>query len=260
MGERLYRTTGVIIKRLDVGEADRVLTILTPLGKINANARGIRKTASRLAGHLELLSYCQLQLAAGKNRDVVTQSVAIARFDELQQRLYTMAAGYYVAELSDHFVTEEASASSALTHLLACLQMLCQPCYVEMVMHWYTLQLSDIAGYRPQLFECAVCAAVLDEQAQRWSITQGGMLCPDCVRADIHATTISLAVFKLLRFVQREPLAVVSQTLQPFALHTQVFLLLRQWVTRHSEQPLRSAQFFDDVRRKEYQDYASESA
>jgi recombinational DNA repair protein (RecF pathway) len=38
MGERLYRTTGVIIKRLDVGEADRVLTILTPMGKINANA------------------------------------------------------------------------------------------------------------------------------------------------------------------------------------------------------------------------------
>jgi DNA repair protein RecO (recombination protein O) len=123
-----------------------------------------------------------------------------------------------------------------------------------MVLHWYTLQLSDVAGYRPQLFGCAVCSTDLDEQAQRWSITQGGMLCPDCVRADIHASIISLALFKLLRFVQREPLAVVAQTAQPFALHTQAFSLLRQWVVRHSEQPLRSAEFFDDVRHKEYQD------
>jgi hypothetical protein len=63
-----------------------------------------------------------------------------------------------------------------------------------------------------------------------------------------------LALFKLLRFVQREPLAVVAQTAQSFALHTQAFRLLRQWVVRHSEQPLRSAVFFDDVRHKEYQD------
>jgi DNA repair protein RecO (recombination protein O) len=207
-----------------------------------------------LAGHLELLSYCQLQLAAGKSRDVVTQSVAIERFDAIQQRLYTMAAGYYVTELTDNFVTDEDTASPALNHLLASLRMLCQPCHVEMVLHWYTLQLSDVAGYRPQLFGCAVCGTDLDEQAQRWSITQGGMLCPDCVRADIHASIISLALFKLLRFVQREPLAVVAQTAQPFALHTQAFSLLRQWVVRHSEQPLRSAEFFDDVRHKEYQD------
>lgn len=253
MGERLYRTTGIIIKRLDVGEADRVLTILTPAGKISANARGIRKTTSRLAGHLELLSYCQLQLAAGKSRDVIVQSVAIERFEALQNRLYTMAAGYYVAELADNFVTDEDSASPALTHLRACLQMLCQPCSLEMVLHWYTLQLCEVAGYRPQLFVCAVCGSRLNEQSQRWSITQGGMLCPDCVRADTHALTISLALFTLLRFVQRESLAVVAQTTQSFVLHTQAFVLLRQWVVRHSELPLRSVAFFDDVRFKEYQ-------
>ncbi len=254
MGERLYRTSGVIIKRFDVGEADRVLTILTPFGKISANARGIRKTASRLAGHLELLSFCQLQLAIGKSRDVVTQSVAIERFEAIQQRLYTMAASYYLTELTDNFVTDSDIASPALTHLLASLHMLCQPSQTEMVMHWYTLQLSDVAGYRPQLFDCAVCGSRLDEQTDRWSIAQGGMLCPDCVRADPKAITISLALFKLLRFVQREPLATVAQTVQPFALHTSAFQLLQQWVVQHSEQPLRSAVFFDDVRHKEYQD------
>lgn len=158
-----------------------MLTILTPFGKISANARGIRKTASRLAGHLELLSFCQLQLAIGKSRDVVTQSVAIERFEAIQQRLYTMAASYYLTELTDNFVTDSDIASPALTHLLASLHMLCQPSQIEMVMHWYTLQLSDVAGYRPQLFDCAVCGSRLDEQTDRWSIAQGGMLCPDCV-------------------------------------------------------------------------------
>ena len=104
MGERLYRSQGVIIKRVDVGEADRVLTILTPDGKIEATARGVRKTSSKLAGHLELLSVCQLQLAHGRSRDVITQSVAINRFAPLQTSLLRMAAGYYVAELADVLV------------------------------------------------------------------------------------------------------------------------------------------------------------
>jgi DNA repair protein RecO (recombination protein O) len=250
MGERLYRSQGVIIKRVDVGEADRVLTILTPDGKIEATARGVRKTSSKLAGHLELLSVCQLQLAHGRSRDVITQSVAINRFAPLQTSLLRMAAGYYVAELADVLVGDEDAASPTFVALTEALQALCTASQIDMVVHWYTLALCDAIGYRPQLIECAVCGNMLDQQADRWSHGQGGMLCADCYRSDPHAQSIPLALFKLLRFVQREPVTQVMHVVQPGVVHTQAYQLMRHWIRRVHDRPLRAADFFDDVRRQ----------
>jgi len=251
MGERLYRCEGIILKRIDVGEADRIVTILTPNGKIQATARGVRKTASKLSGHLELLSHCQLQLAVGKQRDVLTQSIAIERFDTLQLELVRMAAGYYVAELTDMLLADEDAAAQTYTLCLETLRALCTVQTVDMVLHWYTMQLCDAVGYRPQLTECAVCGQTLDSTAQLWSFVQGGMLCADCARSDIQAMRVSLSVFKVLRIVQRETLATVVGYTVPADVHAMVYQILRRWVMRQSERAIRSAAFLDDVRRQD---------
>ncbi|MFM2309741.1 MAG: hypothetical protein RLY87_1863 [Chloroflexota bacterium] len=251
MGERLYRCEGIILKRVDVGEADRIVTILTPQGKIMATARGVRKTQSKLSGHLELLSHCQLQLAVGKQRDVLTQSIAIERFEPLQQQLVRMAAGYYVAEITDMLLADEDAAAQVYELCLETLRALCGSTTVEMPLHWYTMQLCDVVGYRPQVVDCTVCGTTLDQTANLWSILQGGMMCHDCARSDIHATRISLPVFKVLRIMQRESLAYVCGLTVPSDVHATVFVLLRRWVMRQSERSIRSAQFLDDVRRQD---------
>ncbi|MDD5191431.1 MAG: DNA repair protein RecO, partial [Dehalococcoidales bacterium] len=65
---REYRTSGVIIRKTKLGEADRILTIYTPdLGKMDAVAKGVRRPKSKMAGHLELLTYSQINLARGRN-------------------------------------------------------------------------------------------------------------------------------------------------------------------------------------------------
>ena len=248
MAERLYRTEGIILKRVDVGEADRLVTVLAPAGKFLATARGVRTTTSKLAGHLELLSHCQLQLARGRSRDVITQSMAVERFEAFQSNLVAMAAGYYVAEMTDALVADEEVAATTYHDLLATLRALLHATAVEMVVHWYTLRLCDAAGYRPQLVECVACGQTLTTAAERWSVSQGGMLCDNCRRVDAQARMVDLATFKVLRFVQREPLTQVLHVRQSPEVHAQVFTLMRQWVMRISERPLRSAAFFDDVR------------
>ena len=52
--ERIYRTEGIVIRRRNQGEADRILTLCTPLGKLDVIAKGARKLRSRKAGHIEL--------------------------------------------------------------------------------------------------------------------------------------------------------------------------------------------------------------
>ena len=70
-----YSIEAIVLKRTDMGEADRILTLFTPnKGKFHAIAKGIRRPISKKAGHLELLGRSQLQMALGRNLDIVTQA------------------------------------------------------------------------------------------------------------------------------------------------------------------------------------------
>lgn len=69
-----FRTEGVILKRRNFGEADRLLTIYTKdLGKITCLAKGVRRPRSKKAGHLELGNWCKVFIAKGKNLDLLTE-------------------------------------------------------------------------------------------------------------------------------------------------------------------------------------------
>src|SRR6185312_6839218 len=102
-----YATEAIILKRTDLGEADRIVTLFTPgKGKYHAIAKGTRRPVSKLAGHLELLSRSQLQLAVGRNLDIVTQAEGRENFLHLRSNLWHMTCGFYLAELVNRFVED----------------------------------------------------------------------------------------------------------------------------------------------------------
>ena len=86
--QRLYRTSGIVLKRVDLGEADRVLTLYTrDQGKLRAIAKGVRRTTSRSAGHLEPFTLSDLLLAVGRELDVVSQAETIGAFRDVREDL-----------------------------------------------------------------------------------------------------------------------------------------------------------------------------
>ena len=105
---RSYRAQGVVLRHVEVGEADRILTIYTlEYGKLQAIAKGIRKLRSRKAGHLEPFSRVELMLAKGRNLDVISQAEAQSTYENLRADLKLIAYGAYVIELLDRFTYEE---------------------------------------------------------------------------------------------------------------------------------------------------------
>ena len=73
---RVYRTEGVVIRQMPLGEADRILTLCSPdMGKVRAVAKGVRRTRSRLGGHLELLNRVSVSVAIGRNLDTIKRGV-----------------------------------------------------------------------------------------------------------------------------------------------------------------------------------------
>src|SRR5260370_20148092 len=120
-----YSTEAIVLKRSDLGEADRIVTLFTPhKGKFRAIAKGSRRPVSKLAGHLELLSRSQLQIGLGRNLDIVTQAEVRENFLRLRTELWHMTCGFYLVELVDRFVEERVQHADIYMLLLETLRYL----------------------------------------------------------------------------------------------------------------------------------------
>lgn len=97
---RTYTATGINLKSMPLGEADRLVTILTPeYGLIRAVATGARKHKSRLRGRSELFVVNELLLAKGRSLDKITQAETLISYPGLSRDLGKLAASQYLAEV-----------------------------------------------------------------------------------------------------------------------------------------------------------------
>jgi DNA repair protein RecO (recombination protein O) len=103
-----YKTEGIIIKRINFGEADRILTIFSKhYGKIYALAKGVRRVASKKGGNVELFNWVTLFLVTGKNLDIVTEAQVREPFSQFRQDLKKIGLAYYLCELVDQLTAEK---------------------------------------------------------------------------------------------------------------------------------------------------------
>lgn len=196
-----YVTEGVVLRRIDYGEADRILTVLTrEHGKIGVIARGARKANSRLAAHTDLFARSRMQLAHGRGElEVLTQAETIGSAAPLTDaRRATCAA--VCAELADR-VLESNHPDAETFDLVAdalsdCTDVTRDP---RTALVWLTRRLIDRLGYAPQLHGCASCGQTLEEASARFSAVAGGLLCDRCAPADPGTVECSVRVIKVLR-------------------------------------------------------------
>ena len=97
---RVYKTQAIVLRQRKLGEADKIVTLYTShQGKVDAVAKGVRRTKSRLAGHLEPLTLGSYMLAEGRELDIVTQAETVDAFAGLRADLDRVSRGLYCAEL-----------------------------------------------------------------------------------------------------------------------------------------------------------------
>ncbi|MBI2845430.1 MAG: DNA repair protein RecO [Chloroflexi bacterium] len=200
--ERLYRTEGIVLRRTDTGEADRLVTVLSPdHGKLRLLAKGARKPSSRKSGHLELFSHTRLLVARGRTWDIITQAETIEPFLALRQDLLRTSYAYYLAELVDKFTAEEGLPSLPLFRLLLeTLRRLCNAPVLPSEARYFELQLLDLAGYRPELRYCLNCHRPVKQAF--FSPSQGGIFGAECVGGHQGVKKLSEGALSKLRLLQ----------------------------------------------------------
>lgn len=107
MFDKGYRIEGIILKRKNYSEADKILTIFTKQkGKIICLAKGIRKISSKRAPSLELFNQILAFIVKTKGMDILTEVEAISCFPQIEKRLTKISNVYFIAELVDKLTAE----------------------------------------------------------------------------------------------------------------------------------------------------------
>ena len=146
-----YTTEGIILKRINFGEADKILTLFSKhFGKIHLLAKGIRKTKSRKGGNLELFNWVRIFAAKGRNLDLVTEVEVIKSFQNWRKDLNRVALAYHFVELVDRLTAEEAKNREVFQLLVDSLEKLGADIDLEDLRDEFERKLLEELGFWPR--------------------------------------------------------------------------------------------------------------
>ena len=247
---RLYKTDAIVLSRFELGEADRVLTLLTPhLGKLKAIARGVRRPTSRLGGTVEPFAELHLVLARGRTFDVVTQVSVAHAWLHFRDALHPTATAWYLAELTDRAIEERHESFAFYALLRRAYELLDTGMAPDRVARWFEMRLADELGVRPEIDRCVECDRTLEpDDAFRWVPALGGVLCGRHAEPPAERLALSLEALKLLRAYRRLDAQALAALRLPGAVEAEVETAMRLFLRYVMEREPRSRAFLDEVR------------
>ena len=178
----LYRDEAVVIRTSRLGEADRIITLLTrEHGRIRAVAKGVRRTKSKFGARLEPASTIDIQLHTGKTFDIITEAVSRENFgDELSADYQKWTIASAILEAAERFTLNEQEPSKQQYLLVVgALRSLARDEHPpSLILDAFLLRSLAVGGYAPSLESCFRCERTGPHRF--FSLAGGGSVCVDC--------------------------------------------------------------------------------
>ncbi len=195
---KLFKTNAIIIRSRPLGESDRLLTLLTrERGKINAVAKGARKTKSKLAAGVDLFVHGQYVLFQGKTLATITQQEIIESFPCLKEEPAAYAYAFYFAELVERILMEGERNTEIYQLLLEGMRSLETGKDYYIQARAFELKLLSLNGYRPYFPGCICCNS---EENNYFSSRLGGLICRKCLSRDPRSSPFAAGSFSLVEY------------------------------------------------------------
>ena len=231
-----YKDEGIVLKTTKLGEADRIVTLLTESnGKVRAVAKGVRKTKSRWGARLEPFTHVDLMLYKGRNLDTITGAHILQSFDHVRQDYTRLMSAAALVEAVEKITPDRERSIPTYSLLLAGLRALAMEDASTLVPA-FLVKLLSVSGYHPQLSVCVGCGEA--RSFEGFSPALGGAVCEDCWREDRSALRLASDRIVLLdRLLARE----FGERAESEAVR-EVTRALRAYTEYHLERPLKSLQ------------------
>lgn len=231
----LYRDHAVVLRTMRLGEADRIVTLVTrDHGKVRAVVKGVRRTTSKFGGRVEPVVHMAAQLWRGRgDLDTVTQVEVIDAFAAIRSDLDRLAKAYTVMEVADAVVQERHPSPRLFDMVVGALRVL-EDTAPALVVPAFLLKVLVVEGAAPELGACVACGS--EGPLQAFDPTEGGALCRVCRRGrPLSAEALALAravVGGRLHHALAEPASAVTDEVGALAVEA---------MEAHLDRRLRSA-------------------
>lgn len=196
-------TDGLVLRVTDVGETDRVLTVLTrDYGLVRAFANGAKKLKSSSQSATQSLCYSRFSIYQSRDSYIIDDAQCLESFFRLRSDIEKLSLAQYFCELEGELAPEMDDASEYLKLILNCLHMLVTGKRSQLFLKAVAeLRLLTLAGYMPDLSVCAACGAQ-PSGAVKFSSAEATVFCPACRPSGF---TISAGVLSAMRHICTAP-------------------------------------------------------
>ncbi len=248
----LYTAHAIVLRRINFGETDRIVTLLTrERGKISAIAKGSRKPISRLAGPTEMMTYSRMQLATGRNLDIITQVDGKESFPRIRSDLQRIAHGTYLMELVDRLTEEHERNIDLFDTLLSALYLMERPNDPAKIAHMFELHFMKLLGYEPVLDKCVRCEKPIETDEPQFSPSLGGLACGECAPLPEDSIPVTAETVETMRLLlTAEPPEVEKMEIARGTMD-QIGRVMRWFIRFHTDREIKSADFLQKIRKEE---------
>jgi DNA repair protein RecO (recombination protein O) len=189
----LFRDEGVVLRTLRLGEADRIITMMTKdHGKVRAVAKGVRRTLSKFGGRLEPTSHLTMLCWQGRELDIVNQVEVLDSFRAVREDLSRVSKAYTLLEVTDQ-VSQQGHPNPRLYDKLVGALRALNDCDAVLLVPAFLLKVLEVEGSAPFVDGCVSCGATEDLVA--FDLNEGGVLCQSCRRG----RSLSAGALELMR-------------------------------------------------------------
>lgn len=167
------KTNAIVLRRTNYGEADRILNLITPVGKIAAIAKGVRKSKSKLAGGVEMFSLININIHQGRGKlGIVTSAQMMRYYSNILQDFERMElAGLILRKINK--ASEQVEEAEYFEITLQCLEALDMGDDMALIESWFWLNLRRVMGEEINLYRDANGGKL--EAGKRYSWDVGSM-------------------------------------------------------------------------------------
>ena len=196
-----FNTSGLVIKIIDIGEYDRLVTLLTPdMGVVKAFCRGVRRIKSRRLNAASLLTYSEFTISKNRENYAVDEALPIETFFGLREDVERLALAQYFCELFNEFISDTDESEFALRLILNSLYFLSKgekkPLLIKAITE---LRLLSCTGFMPNLIGCSICGEY-ESDTMSFNIVEGTLLCENCFMGGTNIT-LPLPCIRALRHI-----------------------------------------------------------
>ena len=196
----ILKTKGIIIAESNMNDFDKMLTILTPNGKIGCAAKGARRPKSVLMAATQFLCFGEYMLYNNSQNYNINSCDIIEIFYNIRTDFEKLKYAALITKIINDVTDENQNTYKILQLFLNTLYMISETDKnLDLVLSVFRLRLLCIMGFKPIVNKCSVCGQ--NDKIRFFSIQDNCVKCESCGRADKSAITMNITTYDTIRYI-----------------------------------------------------------